>query len=51
MVDDIHDFTVTDHQKNPLEELIIFVDRLSIEWNFWKHDCVNFFEVHPKHDF
>ena len=53
MVDGIHDFTVTDHQKNLLEELIIIVPWIACALSefFWKDDGVNLFEVYPKHDF
>ena len=40
----IHNFTVTDNQKNPMQER--FVDRSCIEWNFWRDDCIHLFEVY-----
>ena len=50
MADSIHDFTVTDHPKNPLEELIVawIVPALS---EISEEMIVSTFEVYPKHDF
>ena len=44
-------FTVTDNQKIPLEELIVLWIAGAIEWNFWRDDRANFFDVYPNLDF
>ena len=51
MADGIHAFTVTDNQKIPLEELIVLWIAGAIEWNFWRDDRANFFDVYPNLDF
>ena len=52
MADGIHDFTVTEHQKNPLEELIVSWIACALSEISKKIIVrVNFFKVCPKHDF
>ena len=52
MVNIIHDFTVTDRRKNPLEELIFsWIAHALSEISEKMILPTNFFEVYPKHDF